>query len=600
MAQSTIPQRAEIDPSYTWRLSDIYPTDDAWEREFKKVQELIAAADKYKGKLAESPALLYECLRLQSEVSKLVSKLYQYSHLQKDLDNRVSTYQAMNERAAMLGSQAGAAYSFVEPELLLIEETRLRKMAEQFPRTDEYDLYIKELIRSKEHIRSQEVEEVLALASTVTRGPDSIFTMLDDADLTYPTIKDSDGNDIQLTKQRFYKFLESSDRRLRRDASDAFYSAYRDHLNTLGASLSAAVNKDVFYTKVRRYNSCLEAALDGNNIPTDVYHSLIETTERHIEVLHKYVSLRKRLLKLPEIRPYDMNCPLFPDEDYEVPYDEAVRQVIESCRPLGDAYSATLVDAFRNRWVDVFETQGKGSGAYSYSTYTVHPYVLMNYNDTVDNMFTLAHEMGHALHSHMSNSTQLYPKARYAIFVAEVASTLNEGLLLDYLLKKADDQGKRLYLLNRSIDNALGTFFAQVLYAHFELRIHQEVENGGALSPAFMSDVWKELTAKYFGPELVMDEFSFLKWSRIPHFYNMYYVFQYATSFAASQAILTKFMNGEEGIVDKYLKLLSSGGSDYPIELLKICGVDMATADPIKATIDIFSQQVDEVDRLTR
>ncbi|MBD3258905.1 oligoendopeptidase F, partial [candidate division GN15 bacterium] len=426
------------------------------------------------------------------------------------------------------------------------------------------------------------------------------FTMLDDADLTYETIKGPDGMDVQLTKQRFYKFLESSDRRLRKDATEGFYSAYRDHINTLGASLASSVNKDVFYTRVRRYDSCLNAALDGNNIPTDVYHKLIETTESRLEVVHRYIALRKRLLKLDEFRPYDMVCPLFPDQDYEVPYDQAVQQVIDACGPLGKAYVKKLTEAFDSRWIDVYETQGKGSGAYSYSTYTVHPFVLMNYNETVDNMFTLAHEMGHAMHSFYSNSTQPFPKARYATFVAEVASTLNEGLLLDYLLKKVDSDQQRLYLLNRSIDNAMGTFFAQILYAHFELQIHEEVEKGGALSPAYMNDLWQELTQRYYGPDLVLDDFSHLKWSRIPHFYSMFYVYQYATSFAASQAILTKFLAGETGIVEKYLKLLSSGGSDYPIELLKICKVDMATPQPIEATLDLFDQQVSEVDRLTK
>ena len=600
MASNSIPKRSELDPRHTWNLADIYASDDAWEADFKKVQQITEQAPKFAGKLAESPELLYECLNLQSEAGKLVSKLYQYAHLNKDLDNRVSKYQALTERAAVLGSQAGTAYAYVEPELLAIPEDQLLAMAAKFPKTDEYDFYIRELIRSRAHIRSQEVEEVLAMASVVTRGPDSIFTMLDDADLKYPTIKDEDGNDTPLTKQRYYKFLESTDRRVRREATEAFYSVYRDHLNTLGASLSASVNNDVFYTKVRKYGSSLEGALDGNNIPVDVYQSLIDTTEKNIEIVHKYIALRKRLLKLDTIRPFDMNCPLFPDQDYEVPYDEAVEQVKEACQPLGKAYSDKLAEAFDSRWVDVFETEGKGSGAYSYSTFTVHPYVLMNYNDTVDNMFTLAHEMGHALHSFHSNSTQPYPKARYATFVAEVASTLNEGLLLDYLLKKVDDTPQRLYLLNRAIDNAMGTFFAQVMYAHFELKIHQEVENGGALSPALMNEIWKDLSAVYYGPEMVMDEYSYLKWSRIPHFYTSFYVFQYATSFAASAAIMRKFLDGEAGIIDKYLKLLSSGGSNYPIELLKICGIDMATSDPIKATLEMFGQQVDEVDRLTR
>jgi oligoendopeptidase F len=600
MCPKAIPQRKDIETKHQWNLTDIYATDTAWEADYKGAQEIIEGARKFAGRLAESPEVMYECLHTRSEFGKLVERLYQYAHLSKDLDNRVSKYQAMTERAAVLGSQGGAAFAFVEPELLQISEDKLRAMASRFPKTDEYDFYIRELIRSKAHIRSEEVEELLAASSTVARGAGSIFTMLDDADLKYPVIKDENGEDVQLTKQRFYKFLESPDRRLRRDASNAFHSAYKDHLNTIGASLTTSVNKDVFYSRARKYDSCLHAALDGENIPTQVYHSLIEVTEKHLESFHAWVALRKRLLKLDDIMPYDMMCPLFPEQDYEVPYDAAVKQVIEATKSLGEPYTRRLREGFDSRWVDVFETEGKGSGAYSYTTYTVHPFVLMNYNDTVDNMFTLAHELGHGLHSYLANSTQCYPKAGYSIFVAEVASTLNEGLLLDYLLKKVTDTGQRLYLLNRSIDNTAGTFFSQIMYAHFELMMHEEVEKGGALSPDLMTRLWKDLLQKYHGPEMTIDEYSPLKWSRVPHFYTPFYVFQYATSYAASQAILTRFLNGEQGLIEKYLAMLSAGGSDHPIELLKHCGVDMSTPGPVQATLDLFTQQVNEVDQLTR
>ncbi len=598
MPTTKIPQRNQIEEKHKWNLADIYADDAAWEADFKRVREIIAKAPSFVGKLAESPKTMYDCLDARSEMFKALAQLYQYAYLSKDLDNRVSTYQAMTERAASLSSQGSAAFAFVEPELLKIEQAKLLNMAGQFEKTDEYDFYIKELIRSKEHIRSEEVEEVLAQSAIVSRGPDTIFSMLDDADLKYPSIKDEKGEEVQLTKQRFYKFLESSDRRVRSDAHHAFYSAYKDHANTIGASLASSVNKDIFYSRARRYESCLHAALDTDNIPVEVYHSLLNTTEADLDGLHAYIALRKRLLKLDEITPWDMACPLFPDQDYEVAYGEAVKEVLAATETLGEKYNRKLREAFDSRWVDVFETEGKGSGAYSYSTYQVHPYVLMNYNDTVDNMFTLAHEMGHAMHSHLANTTQCFPKARYSIFVAEVASTLNEGLLLHYLLKKVSDTRQRLYLLNRAIDNAVGTFFTQILYARFELAIHKEVEKGGALSPDFMNALWRDLTQKYHGPEMKIDDLTPLKWSRIPHFYNMFYVFQYATSFAASQAILDKFLKGEEGIIDKYLTMLAAGGRDYPIELLKICGVDMATPEPIKATLKMFAEHVAEVDRL--
>ncbi len=596
---SAIPKRSDIQDQHKWQLSDIYPSDKAWEADYEEVQTLIEKGKAFAGKLSESNEL-YNCLQIRNELSKIAFSLFQYARLNKDLDNRESKYQAMTDRAAMLSSQASAAFSFVEPELLKLTDDKLLKMAGEFPKTDIYDFYINELIRSRKHIRSEEVEELLAQSAMVTRAPDSIFTMLDDADIVYPSIKDENGNEVQLTKQRYAKFLESSDARVRADASNGFYEPYKAHLNTLSASLSSSVNTDIFYSKARKFDSCLAASLDGDNIPLSVYHSLLDNTESDLAGLHKYVELRKKLLKMDQVHPYDMVCPLFPDRDYDVNYDDAVIQIMEAVKPLGDKYCAKLKEAFDSRWIDVYETGGKGSGAYSWGNYSVHPYVLMNYNDTVDNMFTLAHEMGHAMHSYLSNKTQPYPKHQYSIFVAEVASTLNEGLLLEHLLKKSTDKQDKLYLLNRHIDNTVGTFFNQVMYARFELRIHEEVEKGGALSSDLMTSIWKELTQQYYGQGLTLDEMSILKWSRIPHFYRTYYVFQYATSYAASQAILTRFLAGDESVIEKYLGLLSSGGSDYPIELLKKCDVDMGTGGPVKATLKLFADQVDEMERLSQ
>jgi oligoendopeptidase F len=596
--KTTIPKREDIETKYTWNLSDIYPSDAAWESAYQSVIEKIKAAGGFAGRLADSSKTLFECLELRTEVGLLISRLAQYANLSRDLDNRVSQYQGMADRVAMLGAQASAAFAYIEPELLQIDEDELLEMEGEFEKQDIYDFYIRELIRSKAHIRSREVEELLAEASMIARGPDTVFTMLDDADLTYPAITDEKGNEVRLTKQRFAKFMESREQRVRKDASSAFYSSYKAHLNTIGANLTASVNGDVFYSKARHYESCLHNALDGNNIPVSVYHSLLETTEAHIDALHAYTALRKKVLKLDTIWPYDMMCPLFPDYDYEVGYDDAVAQVLEAIKPLGGEYRKLLEGAFDSRWVDVFETEGKGSGAYSYGNYSVHPYVLMNYNDTVDHMFTLAHEMGHAMHSTLTNRTQPFPKSQYSIFVAEVASTLNEGLLLNFLVNKATDKMARLYLLDRSLSNTMGTFFNQVMYARFELEIHSIVEKGNALTPEIMSTMWADQTQKYFGPALKLDEFSPLKWSRIPHFYTMYYVYQYATSYAASNAILVKFLNGETGIVKKYLELLSSGGRDHPIELLKICGVDMSRPEPTLATIQMFRDQIAEVEKL--
>lgn len=595
----TIPQRSDIDEKHKWDLSGLYRDDAEWEADFARAKELIAKAKMFEGKLSESADTLYECLETRTEVSRLCDDLYQYARFNQDLDNRVSKYQEMTERAAVLSSQASAEFSFVEPELLKMEDDKLRELSEKFAEPEKYDFYIHEVIRSRPHIRSAEVEEVLSKSTVVSRGADSIFTMLDNADIKYPSIKDEKGSEVRLTKQRYAKFMESSDQRVRRDANDGFLQVYKDHINTIASTLSTAINRDVFYASVRSYESSLHHALDAFNIPIEVYHSLLDTTEANLEGLHKYFEVRKRILKLERQFPYDIYCHLFPDQNYEVGYDEAVSEVLEATRPLGSAYGDVLQRAFENRWVDVWETEGKRGGAYSWGNYRTHPRVLMNYNETVNDMFTLAHEMGHAMHSYLSNEKQPYTKHQYSIFVAEVASTLNEGLLLQHLLKKADDPGKKLFLLNRQLANTMGTFFMQILFARFELLIHQIVEKGDALSPDSLNQNWEELVKKYYGPSVEIDEYLKYRWARIPHFYMTYYVYQYATSYAASQGILKKFLDGEEGIIERYLELLSSGGSDYPINQLKTCGVDMTTPGPVKDALDLFAQQVDQLEELS-
>jgi len=593
-----IPQRADIAEEFKWDLTGLYKDDKAWEADYTKAQGIIESAKDFSGKLNESAKMLFDCLESRSSLMLICGNLYQYAKLSQDLDSRLSKYQAMTERAAMLMSQANAAFSFVEPELLKMDDARIEELASQFPKTDIYDFYIKELIRSRAHIRSAEVEEILAQADMIGRSPNNIFTLLDNADMKYPSITDESGKEVQLTKQRYAKFMESSDQQIRKAAREAFLSSYKDQINTIGATLSSAVNRDVFYTRARKFDSCLHKALDAFNIPVSVYHSLLDTTEADLAGFHKWMELRRKILKVDKIYAYDMYCPLFPEQNYEVVYDNAIKEVIKAVKPLGKKYGSVIKNGFGNRWVDVYETEGKRGGAYSWGNYSSHPYVLMNYNDTIDNMFTLAHEMGHCLHSYMSNQNQPFQKAQYSIFVAEVASTLNEGLMLKYLLDKVTDKKQKLFLLNRQIDNTFGTFFMQVQFSRFELIIHEIVESGEALSPDTLNELWEKLQKQYFGPAVSLDEYSKYTWARIPHFYMTFYVFQYATSFAASQAILNKFLAGEPGIIDKYLELLSSGGNDYPIEQLKKCGVDMTTPGPVKATLKLFADEVDEVERL--
>lgn len=593
-----IPQRSDIDDKYKWNLSDIFKSTDDWEKDFQTAHNLIDKAADFSGKLNEAKPL-FTILEMRSELNKILFNLFQYAKLSLDLDTRVSKYQEMFDRGQMLSANAAAAFSFIEPELMKLTDQQLLELSYNFEKTDIYDFYIKELIRSRAHIRSEEVEELLSLSSVISRGPDSTFAMLDNADLKYPSITDENGNEVQLTKQRYSQFMESSNREVRKNANSAFNSVYKDHINTIAANLSTHINGDVFYAKARKYDTCLSSALDANNIPIGVYMSLLDTTEANLDGLHKWIALRKKIMKLDEIAPYDVYCPLFPDADYKVPYDEAIAKVIECCQPLGEEYLKTLKHAFDSRWVDVFETEGKAGGAYNWGNYTAHPFVLMNYNDTVDNMLTLAHELGHCLHSYLSAKNQPYQKAHYSIFVAEVASTLNEGLMMELLLKSVESKEQKLYLLNRHIDNTMSTYFHQVMYARFELQVHEQIEKGNALSHEVFSKIFGDLIGKYYGPALTLDEYTPLKWARIPHFYDSFYVYQYATSYAASQAILKKFLDGEKGIIEKYLTLLSSGGKDYPINLLKECGVDMTTPAPFKATMELFKKQVDEIEQLT-
>ena len=594
----SIPQRADIEAKFTWQLADLYTSDEEWDTAFAKAEALVAKAGEFAGKLAQSSETLFACFEVQTQFAMITDDLFQFAKLNQDLDSRVSKFQEMCDKATMLASRGAAAFAYVEPELLQIDEKTLNDMAAKFPKTDLYDLYIKEFNRSRSHIRSGEVEELLAQSMMIAKGPQSIFSMFDAADIKYPEVTDEYGDKVRLTKQRFAKFMDSPIQSVRKEANEKFYEPYKSHLNTLGSILSTSISKDVFYARARKYDSALHAGLDAYNIPVSVYHSLIETTEKNIECLHKYMAVRKKILKLDTQYPYDIFCPLFPDADYEIPYETAIEEVLKAVEPLGKDYGSVLREGFASRWVDVFETEGKAGGAYSWRNYNSHPFVLMNYNNTLSNMFTLAHEMGHAMHSYLSNKHQPFQKSQYSIFVAEVASTLNEGLLMRLLSSKTTDTRMIQYLINRQLTGAVGTYFHQVMYAHFEFIIHDMVENGKALSPDIMSKLWHELTTNYYGPAIEMDEYSKYKWSRIPHFYNKYYVYQYATSFAASQAILRKFIDGEAGIIDRYLELLSSGGNDYPINQLKKCGVDMTSPAPFEATLKLFSELVDKIDKL--
>jgi oligoendopeptidase F len=597
-AAKAIPQRADIDAKYKWRLEDIYATDQLWEEDFSKVEGLLPEMTEFKGRLSESGKTLLGCLQLQDSLWNIMDRLYVYAGMRFDEDTRVSGYQEMSTRARSLATKVDQAASFINPEILEIPQSKLDELMKSEKGLQLYQHHIDNIIRKKAHTLSSSEEEILALAGDLARAPVNIFTMIDDADIKYPSIKDEEGNEVQLTKQRYYKFLESTDRRVRREASDAYSSAYLTYLNSLGATLSGTVAKDLFFARARKYNSSLEAALDQDNIPISVFENLIKAVDENLVPLYKYISLRKRVMQLEELHKYDLSVPLVPEAKMEIPYDSALTLIEKALAPLGKQYLAEMKRGFASGWVDVYETEGKGSGAYSWGCYSSHPYMLLNYNNTLSNMFTVAHEMGHCMHRYYSNKNQPYIYAGHSIFTAEVASVTNEALLMDYLLRNTKDKTQKLYLLNHYIDELEGTFYTQLMFSEFEKAIHDKAQNGEALSSASVRQVYRDVFQKFYGPELVLDSLDDLGGLRISHFYRKFYVYQYATSQTAAIAISRKILGGDKEALDSYLEFLKSGEVDYPINLLKNAGVDMTSPEPVNKTIELFASLVDEMERL--
>ncbi|AGE21306.1 MULTISPECIES: oligoendopeptidase F [Geobacillus] len=597
-AKKSLPLRSEIPVEETWRLEDIFPTDDAWEEEFKQVKAMIPKLGEYKGRLGESPEVLYEALKCQDDVSMRLGKLYTYAHMRYDQDTTNSFYQGLDARAKSLYSEASSAMAFIVPEILAIDEAVLRSFLEQYEPLRLYAHALDEITRQRPHVLSAEEEAILAQAAEVMQATSDTFSALNNADLTFPTIIDENGEEVEVTHGRFIRFLESTDRRVRRDAFYAVYHTYEKFQNTFANTLAGTVKKDNFFARIRRYRSAREAALDANNIPESVYDNLIATIHEHLPLLHRYVRLRKRVLGLDELHMYDLYTPLVQEVKMEVTYEEAKQYMLEGLAPLGEEYVAIVKEGLDNRWVDVRENKGKRSGAYSSGAYGTHPYILLNWQDNVNNLFTLVHEFGHSVHSYYTRKTQPYPYAHYSIFVAEVASTCNEALLNDYLLKTIDDEKKRLYLLNHYLEGFRGTVFRQTMFAEFEHLIHLKAQQGEALTAETLTSLYYDLNKTYFGDDIVVDKEIGLEWARIPHFYYNYYVYQYATGFSAATALSKQILEEGEPAVRRYIDFLKAGSSDYPIEVLKKAGVDMTSAEPIRQACQVFAEKLDEMERL--
>lgn len=591
------PTRDQIEDKYKWNLADFYPSDEAWESGLTALKGRVNEIAQYQGKLGESAEKLAACMMLNDTLGIVAHRLYVYANLKADEDNRVGKYQEMSERARMLYSDIGQVTAFIEPEILTIPEATLKSFLDNKSLAI-YRFYLADILRRKAHIRSQEVEEVLALAAPVTAAPSRIFTMLDDADIKFPAIKDENGNEVQLTKGRYGQILESTNRDVRRAASNAYNETYLGYKNGLAATLSASVNGDVFYAKTRGYNSCLERGLDGDSIPVDVFHSLIKAASENLAPLHKYMRLRKEALGVDTLFGFDLSVPLVPQSKMEFTYEQAREYMLKGLQPLGKEYLANVQKALDSRWIDVYETQAKGSGAYTWGTYSVHPVMLLNFSGTLGDVFTLAHEMGHMMHNYYSYQHEPYIYAGHSLFTAEVASTCNEAIMIKYMLSKTKDRNEKLYLLNYYIDQIIGTFYTQIWFSEFELKIHEIVESGGALSADGLRKIYREVYQKYYGPDLFIPENRDLGGLRISHFYRQYYVYQYATSYAASQMLSRKILAGDKKAAAAYMEFIKTGSSDYPVNILKKAGVDMTTTEPFANTIKTFGELVDEFEKL--
>jgi oligoendopeptidase F len=591
-------ERSQIPEKYTWNLKDMYASDDAWQADVTAIENMIPTLKGFEGKISKSPDQLLAFFKADEDISKKMDNAGSYAFMAYDQDTREQKYTGFKDRFQQVAVKVGEATSWFTPELVSIPDATLEQWYKDKPELAVYRQYIGDQLRTRAHTLSPAEERILALSGNLAAAPGNAATALRNTDLQFPTIKDENGKDVQLSEGRYAMLLESQNRDVRRDAMVNMLNTYKEFQNTAAALMTGNIAKDLFYANSRHYHSALEASLDNDNVDTTVYLNLIETVKKNIEPLRKYSELRREALKLPDIHLYDYSVALIPETRTEVPFDQAVATIEKALAPLGKEYLDPMEKGFASRWIDVYETKGKRSGAYSSGSYTSHPYMLLNYNNTLDDMFTVAHEMGHSMHTWFSAHNQPYIYSDYRIFVAEVASTFNEALLMDYLLKNEKDPAKKLYLVNQYLDNIRGTVIAQVIFADFELKMHRASEAGEALTSDNLSKMYEETIKEYYGPKVAWDDEYAYTWIRIPHFYRNFYVYKYATSYAASQALSQKVLNKEKGAREAYIHFLSSGSSEYPLDLLRRAGVDMSKPAAVEATMKKFSELVDQMEKL--
>ena len=589
-------ERQNIESQYKWTIDEMYPKESDLNKDIDKVKALIEKVGNYKGKLSESKENLYNALHTSEEAGRVLEKLYVYTHMKSHEDTRVNSNQGKATKIDMLSTELSMATSYMVPEIINIDEAELNEFLND-EKLSFYKKYIDEILREKPHTLSEKEEEILAAASDLTAVPENVYDMISYADMQFPEIEDEEENKVKLTHANFTLFLKSKDRRVRKDAFEGLYSVYKQYRNTFASTLYGGVKSEIFYAKMRKYESALQGSLFADNISVDVYENLIKSVSENIPALDKYIDLKKKLLGLDEIHMYDLYVPLTENFDMKIPYEDAKKIVLEALKPMGEEYLSHIQEAFDNGWIDVYENDGKQGGAYSWGCYDSKSYVLMNYHDDLNSLFTLIHELGHSMHSYYSKNAQPYLYSGYKIFVAEVASTLNELLLINYLLEKAESKEEKIYLLNYYLEQFRTTVYRQTMFAEFEKIVHETVESGEPLTAEGFTDIYYKLNQKYYGKSCVVDEEIGLEWARIPHFYTNFYVYKYATGFSAASALSKQILEEGEPAVARYKEFLKSGGSDYPLNQLKAAGVDMHKKESVDEALSVFAELVDQLEK---
>jgi oligoendopeptidase F len=593
-----VPARQEIEQQFKWDLESVYPDLASWELDFAKTRELAGKIQSFSGRLGEGSGMLLNCLKLRDELMTLASQVIVFANLRRDEDTAKAKHQGMADRAGSLGVELDTAVSFIQPELLSLDEGVIETFLEQDRGLEEYRHALNNILRRKPHTLTPREEQLLSMVGELDAAPYNIFSMLNNADIRFPEIADEKGELVELSHGRYIKYMQSENRDVRRGAYEAMYKTYGQYKNTLAASLNSKIKSGMFFAKARNFSSAREASLFDDNIPVSVYDNVIETINANLEPLHRYVSLKKRVLGLDRLGMQDIYAPLVGEAKIEIPYAQAKDLILTALAPLGEDYVNQARKGFNEGWIDVLENRGKRSGAYSWGSYSTKPFILLNYDNTLNSASTLAHELGHSMHSFYSNGNQPPVKASYPIFLAEVASTLNEALLNDHLLKITEDKQKRLYIINEYLETIRGTVYRQAMFAEFEKEIYARTEAGSPLTNEDYSALWLELNKKFYGPEMEMDELIGMEWARIPHFYYNFYVYKYSTGFAAATSLAQKVLEGDREATARYLNFLKSGGADYPLETLNKAGVDMTKPAPMEATLAVFVKLLDELDQL--